>query len=126
MNQLISHSRHTIESDDLVCITKSFESKMISSGSLNKKFTQKLSNHLNKDKVSLFSSGSSALFHILIALGLGTKKDLISAYAWSKIAIENGYKSHKIRDNVSMHLTPAMQYDAEIFILKLKKGIYND
>tara|TARA_B100000035_G_scaffold310947_1_gene319641 strand:+ start:8651 stop:9124 length:474 start_codon:yes stop_codon:yes gene_type:complete len=58
--------------------------------------------------------------------GLGTKKDLISAYAWSKIAIENGYKSHKIRDNVSMHLTPAMQYDAEIFILKLKKGIYND
>ena len=58
--------------------------------------------------------------------GLGTKKDLISAYAWSKIAIENGYNSHTIRDNVSIHLTPAMQYDADIFISKLKKGIHND
>tara|TARA_B110000003_G_C16645588_1_gene531893 strand:- start:349 stop:1362 length:1014 start_codon:yes stop_codon:yes gene_type:complete len=77
MNQLISHSRPTLESNDLVCITKSFESKMISSGSLNKKFTQKLSNHLNKDKVSLFSSGSSALFHVLITLELGTKKDIL-------------------------------------------------
>ena len=58
--------------------------------------------------------------------GLGTKKDLVSAYAWSKIAIENGYNSHKLRDNVSMHLTPAMLYDADIYILKLKKGMHND
>ena len=58
--------------------------------------------------------------------GLGTKKNYMSAYAWSEIAIENGYNSKKLRDDASMHLTPAMHYDVHKFINQLKKEIKRD
>ena len=38
MNQLISHSRPTLDNNDLTQITGLFDSKMLSSGSTNKKF----------------------------------------------------------------------------------------
>ena len=58
--------------------------------------------------------------------GFGTKKDYMSAYAWSEIAIEHGYNSKKLKDNASMHLTPAMHYDVHKFINELKKEIKRD
>ena len=58
--------------------------------------------------------------------GLGTKKSYMSAYAWSEIAIESGYNSKKLRDDASMHLTPAMHYDVHKFINELKKEIKRD
>ncbi len=58
--------------------------------------------------------------------GLGVEKNYVTAYAWSKIAIENGYDSQKIRDDVSIHLTPAMQYDADNIAHKLREEIKYD
>tara|TARA_B100001113_G_scaffold74343_1_gene57840 strand:- start:1327 stop:1800 length:474 start_codon:yes stop_codon:yes gene_type:complete len=55
--------------------------------------------------------------------GMGTKKSYISAYAWSLIAIKNGYSSHGIRDNASMNLTPGMLSDANKLITKINKEI---
>ena len=48
------------------------------------------------------------------------------ADAWSKIAIENGYNSQKIKDDASIHLTPAMRYDAGKIINNLRKEIRYD
>ena len=58
--------------------------------------------------------------------GLGTKKNYVAAYAWSEIAIENGYNSQKIKDDASIHLTPAMRYDADEIINNLRKEIRYD
>ena len=58
--------------------------------------------------------------------GLGTEKNYVAAYAWSKIAIENGYNSQKIKDDASIHLTPAMRYDAGKIINNLRKEIRYD
>lgn len=55
--------------------------------------------------------------------GLGTKKNLLAAYAWSVIALENGYNSQSIRDNARMHFTPAMQQGADKLLEKIKKKI---
>ena len=77
MNQLISHSQPTLDNNDLTQITTLFESKMLSSGSANKKFSEKLSKYLRNDKVSIFSSASSGLFHVLKALELGNKTDIL-------------------------------------------------
>jgi perosamine synthetase len=77
MNQLISHSRPTLDNNDLTQITELFDSKMLSSGSTNKKFSEKLSKYLRNDKVSIFSSASSGLFHVLKVLELGNKIDVL-------------------------------------------------
>ena len=55
--------------------------------------------------------------------GLGTKKSYISAYAWSIIAINNGYHSHGLRDGAKINLTPAMLYDANKLSAKINKEI---
>jgi len=55
--------------------------------------------------------------------GLGTKKNLLAAYAWSVIALDNGYNSQRIRDNARMHFTPAMQQGADRLLEKIKKKI---
>ena len=55
--------------------------------------------------------------------GLGTEKSYISAYAWSIIAINNGYRSHGIRDDAKINLTPAMLYDANKLSTKINKEI---
>ena len=44
----------------------------------------------------------------------------------AKIAIENGYNSQKIKDDASIHLTPAMRYDAGKIINNLRKEIRYD
>ena len=75
--RLISHSKPTLDNTDLTQINKLFENKMISSGNINLKFSIELSKYLNREYVSLFSSGSSALFHILKSLNLNNKKDVL-------------------------------------------------
>ena len=55
--------------------------------------------------------------------GIGTKKSYINAYAWSLIAINNGYRSHGIRDDAKINLTPAMLYDANKLSTKINKEI---
>lgn len=77
MNQLISHSQPTLDNNDLTQITTLFESKMLSSGSANKKFSEKLSKYLRNDRVSLFSSASLGLYYILKVLELGDKTDVL-------------------------------------------------
>ena len=77
MNLLISHSQPTLDNNDLTQITTLFESKMLSSGSANKKFSEKLSKYLRNDKVSLFSSASLGLYYILKVLELGDKTDVL-------------------------------------------------
>lgn len=74
---MISHSKPTLSTIDLSHITATYETKMLSSGSTNKKFKEKLSKYLRKDRISLFSSGSSGLFHVLKALELGNKTDVL-------------------------------------------------
>ena len=75
--KLINHSQPTLDSLDSFQINKQFETKMISSGNENLKFSFLLANYLEKEYVSLFSSGSSALFFILKSLELTTKKDIL-------------------------------------------------
>ena len=55
--------------------------------------------------------------------GMGIEKNFISAYAWSLIAISNGYNSHGIRDNARINLTPAMLSDANKLINTINKEI---
>jgi len=45
--------------------------------------------------------------------GMGTNKDYVKSYAWSLIAIKQGYNSQEIKDNAKINLTPAMLIDAE-------------
>ena len=75
--KLISHSKPTLDNNDLNQINNLFESKMISAGEINLKFRIELSKYLNKDYISLFSSGSSALFHILKTLNLDNKNEIL-------------------------------------------------
>jgi len=58
--------------------------------------------------------------------GIGTKKSYISAYAWSLIAIENGYNSHGIRDDARVNLTPAMLSDANRLSSRINKEIQDE
>ena len=58
--------------------------------------------------------------------GIGTKKSYISAYAWSLIAIENGYNSHGIRDDARVNLTPAMLSDANRLSARINKEIQDE
>ena len=55
--------------------------------------------------------------------GMGINKDYVNSYAWSLIAIKNGYNSQGIKDNAKMHLTPAMLTDAERLANKMIKEI---
>lgn len=77
MKKLISHSKPTLDHFDFTQLNNLFESKMISAGKTNLKFRNQLSKYLNKDYISLFSSGSSALFHILKSLNLVIKKEIL-------------------------------------------------
>tara|TARA_B100001057_G_scaffold38057_1_gene34321 strand:+ start:189 stop:659 length:471 start_codon:yes stop_codon:yes gene_type:complete len=58
--------------------------------------------------------------------GIGTKKSYIRAYAWSLIAIENGYNSHGIRDDARVNLTPAMLSDANRLNTRINKEIQDE
>ena len=58
--------------------------------------------------------------------GIGTKKSYIRAYAWSLIAIENGYNSHGIRDDARVNLTPAMLSDANRLSTRINKEIQDE
>ena len=58
--------------------------------------------------------------------GLGTKKNYIYAYAWSSIAVENGYNSQGIKDDVIIHLTPAMLNDANKLILSIIRELVDE
>ena len=62
----------------------------------------------------------------MLTEGLGTSKNYVASYAWALIAIENGYNSQKIKENASMHLTPAMRHDANELVKKLKREIKYD
>ncbi len=53
--------------------------------------------------------------------GMGTKKSYISAYAWSVIAIKNGYNAQGIKDDAKINMTPAMLIDAKKLIVKINK-----
>ncbi len=55
--------------------------------------------------------------------GIGIKKSYINAYAWSSIAINNGYRSHGIRDDAKINLTPAMLNDANKLRIRINKEI---
>tara|TARA_Y100000768_G_scaffold337240_1_gene279290 strand:- start:4302 stop:4775 length:474 start_codon:yes stop_codon:yes gene_type:complete len=55
--------------------------------------------------------------------GMGTKKSYISAYAWSVIAIKNGYNAQGIKDDAKINMTPAMLIDAKKLIVKINKEI---
>ena len=55
--------------------------------------------------------------------GMGINKDYVNSYAWSLIAIKNGYNSQGIKDNAKMHLTPAMLTYAERLANKMIKEI---
>ena len=58
--------------------------------------------------------------------GIGTEKSYISAYAWSLIAIKNGYNSRGIRDDARVNLTPAMLGDANRLSTKINKEIQDE
>lgn len=75
--KFISHSKPTLDNTDFIKIKDQFESKMIASGEINLKFSKKLANYLCKESVSLFSSASSGLFHILKALDLRGNNDIL-------------------------------------------------
>ena len=77
MKKLISHSKPTLDNYDYAKVNLQLKSKMIASGDINLKFSEKLSNYLMKSKVSLFSSASSGLFYILKTLDLKEKNDIL-------------------------------------------------
>ena len=58
--------------------------------------------------------------------GIGIKKSYISAYAWSLIAIKNGYNSYGIRDDSRINLTPAMLSDANRLSTRIDKEIQDE
>tara|TARA_B100001057_G_scaffold466740_1_gene524171 strand:- start:514 stop:987 length:474 start_codon:yes stop_codon:yes gene_type:complete len=55
--------------------------------------------------------------------GMGINKSYVNAYAWSLVAINNGYNSHSIRDDARINLTPAMLSDANKLVTKINKEI---
>tara|TARA_B100000902_G_C27163596_1_gene840038 strand:- start:40 stop:513 length:474 start_codon:yes stop_codon:yes gene_type:complete len=58
--------------------------------------------------------------------GMGIKKSYVSAYAWSLIAIKNGYNSYGIRDDASINLTPSMLSDANRLSTRIYKEIQDE
>ena len=67
---MIQHSRSTLNFKDKSSLLRTFNSGIITSGQTNIRFTKKLEKYLETGHVSLFSSGSSALYHILKGLNL--------------------------------------------------------
>ena len=55
--------------------------------------------------------------------GMGTDKDYVKSYAWSLIAIKQGYNAQGIKDNAKINLTPAMLIDAERLANEMIKEI---
>ena len=93
---MIPHSKPTIFPNDYTQVKKILDSRLISSGNLNSTFQKVLSKRLDKEFVSLHSSGSTALYQILKAynLGLGSKV-LVPNYICKSVydaVVSCGYK----------------------------------
>ena len=75
--EIIPHSRPTIDEVDLKAVSEVLRTGMIAEGELVHKFEQEISNYLGIAGGIAISSGSSALFLALLALGASAGKEAI-------------------------------------------------
>jgi dTDP-4-amino-4,6-dideoxygalactose transaminase len=84
--KLISHSKPTLSEKNLEAIIETFNTNIIASNGVSKKFAEKFSNFIEKDYAFLYSSGTMALYDLLLNLDIKKGDDvLIPAYICSSV-----------------------------------------
>lgn len=74
---IIPHSKSTLNNEDLQSIVDTFKKGIITGGIKNTAFTKALSKYLNKEHVFLFSSGSMAIYNVLLALDIHNDDEVL-------------------------------------------------
>ena len=83
---MIPHSKPTLLEHDIQNIVKVFSTNIISSNSISKDFKDKLSKFLKKEYIFLYSSGTTALYELLLSLEIQQGDDvLIPSYICSSV-----------------------------------------
>jgi dTDP-4-amino-4,6-dideoxygalactose transaminase len=73
---LIPYGKQFIDSDDVLAVSKSLRSKIITTGKTVEKFESALKKYLNVKYVTVCNSGTSALYLALLSIGLN-KNDIV-------------------------------------------------
>ena len=76
-NDKIPHSQPTLISKDLDGLKTIFKSRFISSGAKVEEFKKSFKKYLKKEYIELYSSGSQALYRLLLALNVNTGDDVL-------------------------------------------------
>jgi len=108
---LIAHSKPSLSNDEFNALKTIYFSNMISSGKEVEKFKKSLSNYLQKEYIEFFSSGTEALYNILLALEIKKNDEvLIPAYicesvkqAVLKIGAKPTFYDNKINSWISSY-----------------------
>ncbi|HXD92896.1 MAG TPA: DegT/DnrJ/EryC1/StrS family aminotransferase, partial [Bacteroidia bacterium] len=73
----ISHSKSTLNKTEIRAVTGAIERGQISSGTKASKFLSSFKDYIQADNVLFYSSGSSGLFNILLALGISKNEEIL-------------------------------------------------